>query len=170
MAKSDDSKPVPPPAPLPSAKFEGNLVGGTVKGMFEVHNRGLPDAIFRTSGKGQKKSRQELEFSLAMILCEVAGSDQNFEQREMTMVADSMKVIFGTSQQEAYTFINQARGSLQHMRGASKHAEILKSTLNDESLRQIMTSIENLATKDAAPAGFEMYLKDKYAKIFGLIA
>ncbi len=147
-------------------KFEGRLVGETVKGMFQTHNRALPTNA--SAVKGQKKTREELEFSLAIILAEVASSDQNFEQREYTIIAESMKNIFGTSQAEAYNFIERARGILQNMRGASTYAEILKNSLNQDQLRQIMTSIENVACKDEQPTGFEIYLRDKYSKIFGL--
>ena len=145
------STPIPQPVSQPVP-----VIGSTMRDIFKAN-----DSIVAKSmdARGQKRTKGpsniEIQEALAVVLVDVAMCDQEFSSSEYHQIADGMHRMFGTQKNDSQKLIHQAKLVLGNMRGCSRQAEILKTTLSDSDRAVILEIIDNIIAADGKEDGYE---------------
>jgi len=118
--------------------------------------------------KSAGPSRRDLEVALTVLLVDLAGSDQSFEQKEYYIIQNGLKRMFGTAKDEVKGLVNQAMLVLANLRGTSQFAKLLSENLEVQQKVALLEVIDGLIDSDGKEDGFEVYLRNKYAKLLGI--
>jgi uncharacterized tellurite resistance protein B-like protein len=149
------------------SKEDFRMVSQTVKTIFEENDRFMPPS----ANGGKRKvtpSRKDLEYALALLLVELACSDENFADEERNAIVTGLQRIFGTPPYEVVTLIARARTTIASFRSTTDFAHLLKENLTQDQLKGIMAVVDNVVQADGKADGFEMYHRHKFARLLGL--
>lgn len=122
----------------------------------------------RNSSKNKGKqptAKKQLELAMAVLLVELASCDQNFEPREYNLIASGLMRVFGTPRSEISALVNRAKLTLENFNGTTRFAELLKNNLDENIRAQIMDVVNDVIMADGIEDGFEIFLRQKFAKI-----
>lgn len=117
---------------------------------------------------GIRPRKVDLELALVVLLVDLAGSDQNFDQSEYQVIVDGMHSIFGTNALQVKALVNQANLVLKDLRGTSRYGSLLKENLNPTQHAAIMEIVDAVIAADGVQDGFEMYFRYKISKVLGI--
>jgi uncharacterized tellurite resistance protein B-like protein len=112
----------------------------------------------------------QLELALAVLLVELASSDEGFEQKEYQIIIRALNQIFGTSRDRAQRHINEAVTILKNLRGTSEYAIRLREHLPKEELLGIARCIDDVMDADGVQDGFELYHRRRFRELLGIAA
>lgn len=102
---------------------------------------------------------------MAVLLVDLATSDENFEQPEYQVIVSGLQRMFGTSRAEVSALINQAQLELANLRGPNYFIELLHQNLDLHERQMIMQIVDEIILADSVENPFEIYLRNKFAKM-----
>ena len=143
------------------------LLNQTISDIFVGHNRLLPETK-QLRIKNRKAPKKELELACAVLLVDLASCDENFDMPEYHVIVNGLMRTFGTGKTEVSALIHRAKAALSNLRGTSSFANLLKENLSEDQRKALGEIIEDLINADGVVAGFEVYLKNKYADLLGI--
>ncbi len=139
----------------------------SIETVFANHQKALAD--FQNQYKGKKKaSKRDLEFALAILLVELAGSDQQFDANEYNVIASGLKRMFGTDRIQVQALINQANLALADLRSSSQYGTLLLENLSLAQRQSILEIVEEVISADGKVDGFELFVRNKIAKLLDI--
>ncbi len=145
------------------------ILSQTINNIFANNQAALLHHLSLKGTKGKNApSKRSLELAMAVLLVDLAGCDENFEQREYQVIVSGLQRMFGTSRSEVSALVNQATLELANLRGPSRFAELLKENLNLQERQRIMQIVEEIIMADAKEDSFEIYLRNKLANLLDL--
>ncbi len=109
-------------------------------------------------------SRKELVLAVAVIMVDVASSDETFEPTEYNVISRGLRRLFGTDEEEVRGLINQATQILSSLRGTSKYTQQLRENVSVADRRTIFLTIQELIEADGREDPFEVYMRSRLAK------
>ena len=146
----------------------------TLRDTFQRHNE-VVDQIVQNRQAGAKggpkkaaNNRREVELAAVILLVDVASADQNFDNKEYQTISDGMRRAFGTTKEQVASLVQEAKNALANLRGSSKYADLLRDNLNPNERQAVFELIEEVIAADGQVAGFEEYLRQKFAKLLGI--
>lgn len=148
-------------------EVRSNLLGSTVDTIF-ANTAQNQFEYKRNPGKKKGKqsiSQKQLELAMTILLVELASCDQNFEPREYNLIASGLMRVFGTPRTEISALVNRAKLTLENFSGTTRFAELLKNNLDENIRAQIMDVINDVIMADGIEDGFEIFLRQKFARI-----
>lgn len=146
-----------------------NLFSQTIDSMFSNNQSALNRHLHLKGIKGERApSKRSLELAMAVLLVDLASSDENFEPREYQVIVSGMQRLFGTSRSEVSALINQAQLELANLRGLNHFYELLRENLDQRERERIMQIVEEIILADKVEDSFEIYLRNKFAKMLAL--
>lgn len=119
----------------------------------------------RFSGAARKK---DLELALTVLLVDLAGSDQNFDQQEYNIIVHGLMRMFGTPKTEASALVNQAQTVIRNLRGVDRFGALLRESLSSEEKETVMDVIEEVIGADGIEDDYEIYLRQKLKNLLGI--
>lgn len=153
---------------------KSDLFKDTVRDTFQRHNEVVDQIVQNrlagTKGKPSKggKNQREVELAAIVLLVDVASADQNFDNKEYQAISDGMRRAFGTTKEQVAALVQEAKTALANLRGASKYADLLRENLEPKERQAVFELIEEVIAADGQVAGFEEYLRQKFAKLLGI--
>ncbi|MEY4668940.1 MAG: hypothetical protein RL518_1639 [Pseudomonadota bacterium] len=117
---------------------------------------------------GPLRSKDEIALAAAVVLIEIASSDNVVDKFERTVILNALKGLFRVSDETANGLMNRAKAQLSSMRGSSSAAEILRDSLDIASKRAIAQVIDNLIRCNGVVDGIEVYLRKRFRDILGI--
>ena len=118
--------------------------------------------------KGPLRDKDEIALAAAVVLIEIASSDNVIDKHERTVILSALKSLFRVSDETANGLINRAKAQLASMRGSSSAGEILRDSLDMPSKRAIAQVIDNLIRCNGVVDGIEIYLRKRFRDILGV--
>ncbi len=126
-------------------------------------------ATYQQQLKGKRPATtQELELAMTVLLVELAGSDQTFDQNEYELIASGLKSILGTNRTDVSQLINQANLTLANLRGTASYGELLRENLKQSEREAILEIVDAIINADGKIDGYELYIRSKIAKTLGV--
>lgn len=155
------------------AAAKSDLFKDTVRNTFQRHNEVVDEIVRNRQGNPSKAvtksgNRREIELAAVVLLVDVASADQNFDSKEYQAISDGMRRTFGTSKEQVAALVQEAKTALANLRGATKYADILRDGLEPKERQAVFELIEEVIAADGQVAGFEEYLRQKFAKLLGI--
>ncbi len=145
---------------------ENHLINEALEDLFAKNQK--TNHTERAKAKLPQSNKRELELALAVLLVDLASSDQNFDMSEYNTIATGLQRIFGTKPSEIQALINQANLVIKNLRGTSKFAQLLRDSLDQEERDHVMSVIDEVISADGIEDGFETYLRHKFADLLGV--
>lgn len=127
-----------------------------------------PKTPQKTKNKGKlgaQAVQAELEFSLVVLLVELASSDQSFDLDEYNTIYLGLQRVFNTRRGKVREYVNRAILELAQFRGTKGHALNLKEHLSKEKITEVIEVIEDLIASDGTVDPSEIYHRQKIKKI-----
>ncbi len=118
--------------------------------------------------KGPIRGKDDIALAAAIVLIEIASSDNVVDKFERTSIINGLKSLFRVSDETANGLMNRAKAQLASMRGSSSAAEILRDSLDLPTKRAIAQLIDNLIRCNGVVDGIEVYLRKRFRDILGL--
>ncbi len=143
------------------------FVQQVITGVFGQNTRYLNSASAKSQAQGKKYSAN-LPLALAVVLVELASSDQSFDPPEYNAICSGLKRLFGATREEVTALINQANVVLGNLRGTSEYTELLQKNLSDEDKLAALDVFDEVINADGKIDGYEQYLRHKFTKLLGL--
>lgn len=112
--------------------------------------------------------KSDLELALAVVLVDLASTDEQFDPLEYEVISSGLRELFGTTKDRVQQLVNQSKQILGSLRGTSKYTDQLRQNLNEAQRREILSIIEDLIAADGKEDPFEIYMKDRLAKALDL--
>ena len=128
--------------------------------------------LFEQMGSGQQKqqNRNKADTSLAtaMLLIEIAGSDQVIDRVERSVIHAGLKNLFKLSDEAATALFVKAQAQLRNMRSSSLEAAKLKDSLDLTTRKQIGQVMDNVIRCNGVVDCMENYLRHRFRELLGL--
>ena len=115
-----------------------------------------------------KPVEAEIELATAVVLVEVAASDERITKIELAIVHAGLKNLFGISDEAVAALIAQAKNSIRSLRSSGSFAELLREHLDAPSKKLVGKIIDDLISCDGAIQGFEGFLRQRFRSMLGL--
>ena len=115
-----------------------------------------------------QKNKGELSLASAIVLMEIASSDNQVDKFEQSVIHHGIKALFGVSDEVAAGIVVQARPRLQAMRSSSTEASMLREALDPSTKRAMASIIDNLIRCNGMVDGMELYLRKRFRDLLGL--
>ncbi len=124
------------------------------------------------SGARKKDSppQQQLELALAVLLVELASSDEGFAQKEYQVIIRALHQVFGVARDRAKRHINEAVTILKNLRSTSEYALRLREHLTANELTLVARCIDDVMDADGVQDGFEIYYRRRFRELLGIPA
>ena len=156
------------------AAGKSDIFKDTFRDSFQRHNE-VVDQIVQSRQSGTKgvpktggKNRREVELAAVVLLVDVASADQNFDSKEYQTISAGMRRTFGTTKEQVAALVQEAKNALANLRGSTKFADLLRENLEPPERQAVFELIEEVIAADGQVAGFEEYLRQKFAKLLGI--
>lgn len=120
------------------------------------------------NGKKNASTQQQLEVALAVLLVELASSDEGFAQKEYMVITMALHRVFGTPRDRAQRQINEAVTILKNLRSTSEYALRLREQLNSDELKLVARCIDDVMDADGVQDGFEIYHRRRFRELLGI--
>lgn len=120
--------------------------------------------------KENAATQQQLEVSLAVLLVELASSDEGFAQKEYQVIILALHRVFGVPRDRAQRHINEAVTILKNLRSTSEYALRLREHLGREDLMLVARCIDDVMDADGVQDGFEIYHRRRFRELLGIPA
>jgi uncharacterized tellurite resistance protein B-like protein len=117
---------------------------------------------------GQIRHNPDVTLATAIVLLEVASSDEIVDRFERGMIHNGLKQLFDISDARAAAAIGEAQNHLRNMRSSATEASFLRDILDPISKRAVMQLIDKLINMDGAVSGMEIYLRNRFKNLLGL--
>ena len=140
-------------------------VQNVINGVFGANSRYLQSAQGQKQGN---KKGNNLPLAFAIVLVELASSDQNFEPAEYNAICNGLKRLFGATREQVSALINQANLTLGNMRGTSEYTELLQKGLSEEDKLAALDIFDEVINADGQVDGYEAFLRQKFLRLLGL--
>lgn len=114
-----------------------------------------------------ESTKADLELALAVILVDIASTDEAFDPSEYEVISRGLKELFGSTKDRVQQLVNQSRQILDSLRGTSKYTTMLRDGLSDTEKKEILSIIDDLVAADGKEDPFEVYMKSRIAKALG---
>ncbi|NMC64454.1 MAG: hypothetical protein GYA55_14915 [SAR324 cluster bacterium] len=114
-----------------------------------------------------ESTKADLELALAVILVDLASTDEAFDPSEYEVISRGLKEVFGTTKDRVQQLVNQSRQILESLRGTNKYTNMLRDNLNNTEKKEILAIIDDLIAADGKEDPFEVYMKSRIAKALG---
>lgn len=156
------------------AAGKSDIFKDTLRNTFQRHNEVVDQIVQNRQGSSKGKpqkggnNRREIELAAVILLVDVASADQNFDNKEYQAISDGMRRTFGTTKEQVGALVQEAKNALANLRGASKYADLLRDNLDAKERLAVYELIEEVIAADGQVAGFEEYLRQKFAKLLGI--
>jgi uncharacterized tellurite resistance protein B-like protein len=121
---------------------------------------------FKAKSKGQQGI--DIQVATAVVLLEIASSDNVIDKFEKSVIHNGLKSIFKISDQTAISVIQKARNALSTMRSSSTDASMLKDILDPTTKRAVATLIDSLIRCNGVVDTMEVYLRQRFRSLLGL--
>jgi uncharacterized tellurite resistance protein B-like protein len=142
------------------------FVQQVITGVFGQNTRYLDSASGKS--RGGKKYSANLPFAFAVVLVELASSDQSFDPPEYAAICNGLKRLFGATREEVSALINQANVVLGTLRGTAEYTELLKKNLTEEDKLAALDVFDEVINADGKVDDYEKYLRQKFTRLLGL--
>lgn len=109
-------------------------------------------------------SKDDLVLAVAVIMVDVASSDENFDPSEYEVISRGLRRLFGTDEEEVQKLVNQSTQILASLRGTSRYAEQLRENLSVADRKAVFSAIQELIEADGREDPFEVYMRSRLAK------
>lgn len=120
----------------------------------------------KTTGKLHKGA--DVRVATAIVLLEIASSDNTIDKFEKSVIHNGLKSIFRISDQAALGVVAQAKSAIMSMRSSSAEASMLKDLLDPASKRAIANLIDSLIRCNGVVDTMEVYLRQRFRTLLGL--
>ena len=128
----------------------------------------LLDQIKELKSFANMKRSPDVRLATAIVLLEVANSDQVVDRLERNVIQNGLKHLFDISTEEASACFAEAQSHLRNMRSSATEAALLKDHLDAPTKRAVMQLIERLIHLDGAISGMEVYLRNRFRSLLGI--
>lgn len=118
--------------------------------------------------KQQIRSKSDISLATAMLLIEVASSDNVIDRIERSVIHAGLKNLFKISDEAAIALFTKAQAHLRNMRSSSVEAAKLKESLDLSTRRQIAQVMDNLIRCNGIVDCMETYLRQRFRELLGL--
>jgi uncharacterized tellurite resistance protein B-like protein len=108
---------------------------------------------------------KDAEFAVALILVELASSDQNFDQEEYHIIYMALQTLFGCDRAKSRNLINRALLTLKQLRGTVPYVELLRDVLSDFQKENFIDILKEMMTADGVIDPFEVYHLNRIVSI-----
>jgi len=115
-----------------------------------------------------KQNKNELSLATAIVLLEIASSDNQVDRFEQSVIHHGLKALFEISDQTAAGVVAKARAHLTNMRSSSSEASVLREILDPGTKRQMASIMDNLIRCNGVVDGMELYLRKRFRDLIGL--
>jgi uncharacterized tellurite resistance protein B-like protein len=122
--------------------------------------------IFKAKSKGSQGI--DIPVATAIVLLEIASSDNVIDKFEKSVIHNGLKSIFKISDQTAISVIQKARNALSTMRSSSTDASMLKDILDPATKRAVANLIDSLIRCNGVVDTMEVYLRQRFRSLLGL--
>lgn len=141
-------------------------VQNVINGVFGANSRYLQAA----QGQNMRGNKKEgnLPLAFAVVLVELASSDQKFDPVEYNAICNGLKRLFGATREQVSALINQANLTLGNMRGTSEYTELLQKGLSEEDKLAALDVFDEVINADGEVDGYEAFLRQKFLRLLGL--
>jgi uncharacterized tellurite resistance protein B-like protein len=131
------------------------------------------EAIFQQMQSMQKKrtvqkNKAELSVATAIVLLEIASSDNQVDKFERSVIHHGIKSLFGVSDETAAGVLAKAKAHLSSMRSSSSEASMLREILDPGTKRAMASIMDNLIRCNGVVDGMELYLRKRFRDLLGL--
>jgi uncharacterized tellurite resistance protein B-like protein len=128
----------------------------------------LLDQLKELKQYGHIRHGANTTLATAIVLLEIASSDQAVDRFERSLIHNGLKQLFNISDELAAASIAEAQNHLRNMRSSSEEASLLKDTLDPITKRAVMQLIDKLINMDGAVSGMEVYLRNRFKMLLGI--
>lgn len=128
----------------------------------------LLDQIKELKSFAHMKHSADVTLATAIVLLEVANSDQVVDRFERNIIQNGLRQLFDISPEKAAACFSEAQNHLRNMRSSSAEAAVLRDTLDPITKRGVMQLIERLIHIDGAVSGMEVYLRNRFRSLLGI--
>lgn len=118
--------------------------------------------------KQQIRNKADVSLATAMLLIEVASSDNVIDRIERSVIHAGLKNLFKISDEAATALFAKAQAHLRNMRSSSLEAAKLKDSLDLSTRRQIAQVMDNLIRCNGVVDSMETYLRQRFRELLGL--
>ena len=118
--------------------------------------------------KAIKQNKAELSLATAIVLMEIASSDQQVDKFERSVIQHGLRALFDISDETAVGVITRAKAHLGNMGSSSSYASLLKDILDPGTKRQMASIMDNLIRCNGVVDGMEIYLRRRFRDLLGL--
>ncbi len=144
-----------------------NALYQAINGIFQqsdqaLFTHGVP------KNRSNKVQKQQLELALAVLLVDLASSDENFDAQEYQVIAQGLRRVFGTGKTEVAQLVQRAQQAIALLRGTTSFATLLRDNLPENERVTIMEVIEEVIAADGVEDGFEVYFRHKFSELLGV--
>jgi uncharacterized tellurite resistance protein B-like protein len=115
-------------------------------------------------------TQQQLELALAVLLVELASSDEGFAQKEYQVIILALNRVFGVPRDRAQRHINEAVTVLKNLRSTSEYALRLREHLSQDEIMLVSRCIDDVMDADGVQDGFEIYHRRRFRELLGIPA
>jgi uncharacterized tellurite resistance protein B-like protein len=128
----------------------------------------LVDQMSEVRNKQTLRNKSDISLATAMLLIEVASSDNVIDRIERSVIHAGLKTLFKISDEAATAVFEKAQAQLRAMRSSSLEAAKLKDVLDLNSRRAIAQVMDNLIRCNGIVDCMETYLRARFRDILGL--
>jgi uncharacterized tellurite resistance protein B-like protein len=128
----------------------------------------LLDQLKELKEYGNIRHGENVTLATAIVLLEIAASDQVVDRSERSVIHHGLKELFEISDEQASASLAEAQNYLRNMRSSSTEASMLKDTLDPITKRAVMQLIDKLIHMDGSVSGMEVYLRNRFRMLLGL--
>lgn len=121
---------------------------------------------FKAKSKGSQGV--DIPVATAIVLLEIASSDNVIDRFEKSVIHNGLKSIFKISDQTAISVVQKARNALSSMRSSSTDASMLKDILDPATKRAVANLIDSLIRCNGVVDTMEVYLRQRFRSLLGL--
>lgn len=118
--------------------------------------------------KGPRRTKEEIALAAAVVLLEVASSDNLVDRFEKTVIHNGLRSIFRLSDETVNGLLTQAKSRLGSMRSSSADAELLRETLDTVTKQALGQVMDNLIRCNGVVDSMELYLRKRFRDILGI--
>lgn len=134
----------------------------------ELNANNLMNQMQGLRKQGTVKSKQDLTLATAIVLLEIASSDNSVDKFEQSVIHHGLKALFKISDETAANVIVMAKAQLTNMRSSSTEASMLRDVLDPVSKRTMASIIDNLIKCNGVVDGMEIYLRRRFRDLLGI--
>lgn len=117
---------------------------------------------------GKKPTQNDIDLALAVILLDVALSDDDLDPRELEFVKHALRDFAGQTDREVEELIESAHEARTSFRSSAGAVRTLATTLGKEERTEVYKMISQLVKIDGSVGEFESYLQKKFGSLLGI--